>query len=57
VVPHNEVATQLFCGMSVEQAQKVTDEALIDLTDDGLTPSWEVWRQRIAQTFASQTQN
>jgi len=55
IVPHNELATQVFCGMSVLQAQKVTDEALADLNHDGLLPSWEVWRQRIAHALAART--
>ncbi|RKR86904.1 uncharacterized protein DUF1702 [Micromonospora pisi] len=55
IVPHNEIATQLFCGTSVEQAWKVTDEALVDLPDDHVTPSWEVWRQRIADSFTAHT--
>jgi hypothetical protein len=54
-VPHNELATQVFCGMPVAQAQKLTDEALVDLTHDGRVPSWEVWRQRIAHALAART--
>ncbi len=54
VVEHNELGTQVLCGMSVADASKVTDEALIDLPDDdidseGGMPSYEVWRQRIAE--------
>ncbi|MEV0460201.1 DUF1702 family protein [Catellatospora methionotrophica] len=56
VVPHNRLATEVFCGMTPERAKEITDEALIGLTDDGLTPSWEVWRQRIAQSLAAQRQ-
>lgn len=56
VVPHNEVATRLFCGMSPQQAKEVTDEALVGLADDGMLPSWEIWRQRIAHAFAAQRQ-
>lgn len=51
VVPHNEIATQVFCGMSPEQAKKVTDEALVGLPDDGRVPAFEVWRERIADTL------
>ena len=53
VMPHTEVATQVFCGMAPEQAKKLTDEALVDLPPDGAAPSWEVWRRRIADTFVS----
>lgn len=53
VVPHNELATQIFCGMSPAEAQKISDEAMVDLPPDGELPSWEVWRQRIASKFVS----
>ncbi|MEU7821734.1 DUF1702 family protein [Catellatospora sp. NPDC049133] len=55
-VPHTETATQLFCGLNPVQAKRVTDDALTDLADDGSTPSWEVWRRRIADTLATQRQ-
>ncbi|MCI4061217.1 DUF1702 family protein [Micromonospora sp. R77] len=51
--PHTELATQIFCGMPAAQAQKVTDEALVDLPEGGSVPSWEVWRQRISASFVS----
>jgi hypothetical protein len=51
VVPHNEVATQVFCGMTPEQAAGVTDEALVDLPHSGELPAFAVWRQRISDTF------
>jgi len=47
VQPHNELATQVFCGLSQAEAAKVTDEALIDLPSSGIVPVYEVWRQRI----------
>jgi enediyne biosynthesis protein E3 len=53
VVPHNDLATQIFCGMTTVDASKVTDDTLIDLKPDGDVPSYEVWRQRIADSFAS----
>ncbi|NUR47362.1 MAG: DUF1702 family protein [Hamadaea sp.] len=52
-VPHNELATQIFCGTSVDAARKVTDEALVGLTDSGRVPAWEVWRRRISAAFAA----
>jgi hypothetical protein len=53
VVPHNEIATQVFCGMTPIQAAKVTDEVLPDGSDAGQLPAYEVWRQRIADEFVS----
>lgn len=52
ICPHNELATQIFCGQPVALAQKVTDEALVDLPADGVVPAYEIWRQRIAAAFA-----
>jgi hypothetical protein len=46
-MPHNELATQVFCAMSVAEAAKVTDEALVDLPTSGTVPVYEVWRRRI----------
>lgn len=53
VMPHNEVATRVFCEMSVAEARKVTDDALIDLPEDGDVPSFEAWRRRIAEKLVS----
>ncbi|MBV1849289.1 DUF1702 family protein [Catellatospora tritici] len=52
-VPHNEVATKIFCDMSPQEAQLVTIEALIDLPMDGDIPIYEVWRRRIADRFVA----
>ncbi|WP_434739744.1 DUF1702 family protein [Micromonospora sp. SH-82] len=53
VVPHNEVATRILCGLPTQAAAAVTDEARIDLAAVGATPVYEVWRRRIKSTFAS----
>jgi hypothetical protein len=54
VTPHTEMATQLLCGATPEQAAKVTDEALPQGAEmpHGV-PSYEVWRQRVADEFVS----
>jgi hypothetical protein len=51
VVPHNEVATQVFCGMGVQAAAAVTEQALRDLPADDSLPAYEIWRQRIGAAF------
>ncbi|MFU8852200.1 DUF1702 family protein [Micromonospora sp. SL1-18] len=53
VTPHTHLASSVFCGMSPEEAAAVTDRALVDLPPDGERPSFEVWRQRIAEEFVS----
>lgn len=52
VCPHNETATRILCGQPVALAQKVTDEAMVDLPRDDQVPAFEVWRQRISDAFA-----
>jgi enediyne biosynthesis protein E3 len=56
VVPHTRVATQVFCGVTPEQAAQISAEARPDRPDrpdrDAL-PAYEVWRQRIANEFVS----
>lgn len=52
VCPHNELATQVLCGLSVTLARKSTDEAMVDLPADGLVPAYERWRQRISAALA-----
>ena len=56
-VEHNEIATRIFCGLSPEDAKKVTDDVLIDLPEDGYLPAFEVWRQRIAGHFAARAES
>jgi hypothetical protein len=53
VMPHNELATRIFCGMPVPEATRVTDEARTNLPADDVLPAYEIWRQRIKNAFAS----
>lgn len=53
VVPHNEVATGVFCGMATAEAAEVSDRTRPDGPVRGDHPAFEVWRQRIANEFVS----
>ncbi len=53
-VPHTEVATQVFCGLSPEAAARVTHETRPGNSGEGKLPAYEVWRQRIAGAFVPQ---
>ncbi|MEV8441819.1 DUF1702 family protein [Actinosynnema sp. NPDC051121] len=50
-VPHNELATRVFCGMSVAEASEVSVRHRPSGPVDGDVPAYEVWRQRIADEF------
>ncbi len=51
VMPYNELATDVFCGMSPAEAAKVTDQALVDLSDSEKEPAYAIWRRRIGDAF------
>lgn len=53
VVPHNELATRIFCGMSPSQASKITDDVVPDEPDSGELPVFEIWRQRITNELVA----
>jgi hypothetical protein len=55
VVPHNELATEIFCGATVAEAAAATQDARAGLIDDASTPSFLTWRNRIADAFAAHT--
>jgi hypothetical protein len=50
-VDHTDHACRVLCGMSAEQAARITDRCLEDLPPDGETPAYEVWRSRVRATF------
>jgi hypothetical protein len=49
---HTQLACEVLCGTSAEDAAEVTDIALKDLPADRELPSYEIWRQRIREQFA-----
>jgi hypothetical protein len=51
VVPHNEIATRIFCGCTPEEAVKVNDAALAQVDHDDALPAYEQWRQRIRHEY------
>ncbi|MFF5207192.1 DUF1702 family protein [Streptosporangium sp. NPDC000396] len=53
VVPHNEVAAQVFCGTTPDLAARICDETRPRGAVRGELPAYEVWRQRIADEFVS----
>ncbi|HEY2443843.1 MAG TPA: DUF1702 family protein [Streptosporangiaceae bacterium] len=58
MVDHTQLATQVLCGMSAEQATKVCENALPEQVpagppEPGELPAYEAWRQRIAAEVMS----
>jgi hypothetical protein len=49
---HTELACEVVCGMSTDEAADVTDAALEGLPPDGEEPAYEVWRRRIQSRYA-----
>jgi len=50
---HTEMACEVFCGLSSQQAAHIADVAREDLPVDGAEPIYEIWRQRIQAAFAA----
>jgi hypothetical protein len=46
-VPHNEMACEILCGLSSEEAAHLANDALQDLPTDSAEPAYEIWRQRV----------
>jgi len=51
--PHTDLACQVFCGVSSEQAAHIIDETREGLPVDGVEPAYEIWRQRAQAQFAA----
>lgn len=53
VTEATDLATGVFCGMPAAEAAAVSHQAQTGLPGNGSVPAYEVWRERIAQRFAS----
>jgi hypothetical protein len=54
--PHTEMACNVFCRMSAEEAAALTDRFLHDLRADGAEPEYQQWRRQIREQFRSNFQ-
>ncbi|MFI5929085.1 DUF1702 family protein [Micromonospora sp. NPDC051543] len=52
LVPHNDVATQVFCGLPARDAAALSDRAR-PTGPAGRTPAYEVWRHTLTNEFVS----
>jgi hypothetical protein len=52
----NCLATKILCGLSAEDAARITDAALENLPADSDVPAYEIWRSRIQNHFAPNPQ-
>jgi enediyne biosynthesis protein E3 len=53
VPPHTVLATQVLCGVTPEEAARLTDELRPGHLADSDRPAYEVWRHRLANQFVS----
>ncbi|HVF88521.1 MAG TPA: DUF1702 family protein [Blastocatellia bacterium] len=51
---HTELACEILCGLSAEEAAAVTDLAIENLSATATEPVYEMWRQRIQTRFAKE---
>jgi hypothetical protein len=57
VVPHTELAVRTYCGSTVEEAARVTDEDRVGLPPNERRPAYEIWRQRIQDRYRPAVQS
>ena len=52
--PHTEIACQIICGLSINDAASLTDTMLKNLPETGESklPKYEIWRQRIQRELS-----
>lgn len=53
LVPHTELACEILCGLSGNEAASLTDAALQGLPMYGNEPAYKLWLQRIEAEFAA----
>jgi hypothetical protein len=51
VTPHTELASQILCEMSAEEAADLADAAKADLPEGSSVPAYEIIRKRIQSHF------
>lgn len=52
LVPHTDLATQVFCGVPAMEAHEISQEKKPVPPFSGDIPPYEVWRRRLAERFA-----
>lgn len=53
IIAHTELAAEVLCLLSAEEAARVTDAALENLPGSAVEPAYETWRRRIQQHFGA----
>jgi hypothetical protein len=51
LVPHNEIATRVLCGLDPRQAARLALNHRPDTVIEGDQPAYELWRRRVADEF------
>ena len=50
--PYAELASEVLCGTSCDEAARIVEAAFLSLPTDGVKPAYQIWRQRIEAQFA-----
>ena len=53
IAAHTELACEIFCGLSADQAAHIADLSRENLPVNGAEPTYEIWRQRIQARIAA----
>ena len=53
VAAHTDLACEVLCGLSSKMVAQIANTACDNLPPDGEEPAYEIWRQRLADQFAT----
>lgn len=53
VAAHTDLACEVLCGLSSKMVAQIANAACDNLPPDGEEPAYEIWRQRLADQFAT----
>lgn len=57
VAAHTDLACEVLCGLSSEMVAQIASLARNNLPTDGAEPAYEIWRQRLADQFATRAES
>jgi hypothetical protein len=57
VMPHTELALDIFCGLTPAEAEELTRKARPTGEGENGVPAYELWRQRISESIAARARS
>ena len=49
--PYAELACEVLCGTSINEAARMVEAAYLNLPTNGVKPAYQIWRERLEEQF------